>query len=217
MKTFNIIKKNRKYFSATSGGYKCRILIDANSEGLELGEHTFEIIDLSIRSKYGIDSIFRLKGSVAEQEDAGICSLKHRKYNTLLRDAARAHNGKWEGLEKAWIFSGLIANEIDALDEVFNSPTINVEVTFTEGLSTLQAPVTFIGYVLARAWGRDSGAQLEEGFAVVSGEFSSGGSVKNWRTKASDGTTIRMSVPSLLLKQEEGNFKAAGIEYRVLD
>lgn len=85
MQTFNIIKRNRKYFAAqTKSGHKCRILIDSNSEKLELGTQELVVSDISIKSKFGVDLIFKLQCSVDEQKEAGIRTLTHFKYNSEL-------------------------------------------------------------------------------------------------------------------------------------
>jgi len=195
MKTFNIIKKNRKYFEASSNGYKCKILIDANSDALGLGQHELEVNDISVRSKYGVDLIFSLSGSVAEQESAGICTLKTPSFNEWLVAKCHRLGGKWDPTVKAWIFSGLVATEVDALDEKYNSKMVGVELTALTSLYTDREPLTIAGFVIATATGRDSGARVAEGISLIAGKFGSGGSVKNWTTRMSEGTTIRFFIP----------------------
>lgn len=54
MQTFNIIKRNRKYFAAqTKSGHKCRILIDSNSEKLELGTQELVGVELTATRDIG--------------------------------------------------------------------------------------------------------------------------------------------------------------------
>ncbi|MBP1637257.1 MAG: hypothetical protein H6Q18_46 [Bacteroidetes bacterium] len=64
-------------------------------------------------------------------------------------------------------------------------------------------PVTLFGRTIARAWGRDSGAKLGDDIIFVSGNYSSGGSVKNWRTYVSDATfeIQNFPIPSLELSE----------------
>ena len=65
---FNVIKKNRKYFAATTDNNKsCKILIDDYSKDLALGEHFLAVKDISVRSKYGTDLIYKLAANVEEQ------------------------------------------------------------------------------------------------------------------------------------------------------
>jgi hypothetical protein len=48
------------------------------------------------------------------------------------------------------------------------------------------------GRSIARAFGRDSGAKTADGVIVLEGSFGSGGSVKNWTTRVSEGTVFRV-------------------------
>ena len=196
VKTFTINKKNRKYFDATVGNYKCKILIDAASENLELGATLqLQVNDLSVRSKYGVDLIFSLAANATDQKDAGICTLRHARFNQHLVDACRKLGGKWDGAEKAWVFSGMVADEVDALDDIFNSALAVYEITFETGFGAHQSAMDICGYTVARATGRDSGAPLADGVALLEGGFSSGGSTKNWETTVTAGTKIRMELP----------------------
>ena len=203
MKTFNILKKNRKYFAArvAPGDHKCKILIDENSDALELGESTLEVDDISVRSKYGTDLIFRLSASVDKQKDAGICTLR-ADYNEQLVAECRRLGGKWDPEEKAWIFSGLVESEVEELDLRYNSKKVAVKIHFSEEESAGTGPVTVAGIPIASASGRDSGAKLRDGIAVLSGGASSGGSRKNWYTIIEAGTTLRMYMPEALIKEE---------------
>lgn len=49
-----------------------------------------------------------------------------------------------------------------------------------------------VGRIIARATGRDSGARLGDGVVLLSGQFSSGGSVRNWKTTWKAETTIML-------------------------
>lgn len=205
MKTFRIIKKNRKYFAATLNGYKCKILIDSNSENLELGEHTLEVEDISVRSKYGTDLIYKLAASVEEQADAGICTLR-ADYNKNLVEKCRALGGKWDATEKAWIFSGLVEEEVEKLDEKYNSPKVAIEVSATHSFGELTAPLTIAGFVIGKATGRDSGATIADGISFLNGGVTSGGSVKNWRTTIREGSVFRMHMPEACIEDIETEF-----------
>lgn len=201
MKTFVIIKKNRKYFAAETGGYKCKILIDENSKDLEEGKHELEVDDISIRTNYGTDLIFKLSGSVTEQKEAGICTLQHGMYNKKLLEECRKLNGKWDKSSEAWVFSGLVEDQVEALDEKYNSELVAVELTFNDYTSAHTDSVDFCGIPLAKAWGRDSGAKLGEWVSLISGKIYSGGSMKNWRTCIEEGTIMRLYVPEALLDE----------------
>ena len=206
MKSLEITKRNRKYFSALlDGKCKCKILIDSASSELEIGAHVLEVDDISVRSKYGTDLIFKLSASIDEQQNAGICTLRSETYNSILVARCRELGGKWDGDQSAWVFSGLVENEVEKLDEHYNSSLIGVEIIFNNSMHGHQQPVFLAGYTLATANGRDSGARISEGVSVISGGFSSGGSMRNWQTVASQGTVIRMQIPELVLLELESN------------
>lgn len=200
MKTFEIIQRNRKYFAAKlDGKYPCKILIDANSETLELGTQTLEVDDISVRSKYGTDLIFKLSAPADAIAEAGVCTLRTPFYNQNLVDECHNLGGKWDTEEKAWIFSGIVADKVEQLDEKYNSELVNVEIRFKESAGKWHGPVTLAGFKIATAWGRDSGAKLAEGISLLEGAVNSGGSVKNWSTRVEAGTVIRMQIPRLCL------------------
>ncbi|HDU8572077.1 hypothetical protein [Vibrio parahaemolyticus] len=214
MKEFNVLKKNRKYFAASLDGYKCRILIDELSQNLSIGTQRLDVEDISVRSKYGTDLIFKLKSSVEEQNESGFITLTST-YNTYLVDKCRALGGQWDKSSECWVFSGLIEEKVDELACVFNSHLVPVEVTINDDYDVYEEKGTLccLGYPIARAFGRDSGARVEEGVGVVAGGFTSCGSKKNWVTQAKSGTVFRIEVAEKVLthfaeKEPHYHFKA---------
>lgn len=202
MKTLTILKKNRKYFACKlDNGAKCKLVIDSNSENLETGTHTLEVEDRSVRTKYGTDLIFALSAPAEEQADAGICTLT-APYNIELVEACRELGGKFDRDTLSWVFSGLIADEVEELEAMYTEHMTPVEIVATGELSSWHAPIDFHGYPLAKATGRDSGAVLCEGVSKVKGDVYSGGSVKNWTTKCDEGTTFRLMVPVAFAEKE---------------
>ncbi|MCC5518950.1 hypothetical protein BCT65_018080 [Vibrio splendidus] len=202
MKEFNVLKKNRKYFAALLNGCKCRIVIDENSSDLPLGEQLLDVEDMSVRSKYGTDLIFKLTSPIDEQKESGLLTLESR-YNTYLIEKCRALGGQWDKSSQSWMFSGLIAEQVDELDYIFNSSKIAVEVTVDENYDVYEAKgqLCCLGYPVARAFGRDSGAKVEEKIGILAGGFTSSGSVKNWATQAEDGTVFRFEVAEEVYNQ----------------
>lgn len=177
----NILKRNRKYFAAeTDSKRKCKLLIDSNSENLELGEHCLAIEDISVRSKYGTDLIYKLSVSAEVQAEQGIVSLK-ADYNSQLVKECRKLGGSWDKEQNAWIFPGFVADEVEELDEIYNSAPITVEITAIEEIRAYGKGIEFLGRPLCRAFGRDSGARIDSDIALISGYATSGGSQKNWR------------------------------------
>ncbi|MFC1234410.1 hypothetical protein [Vibrio sp. F74] len=196
----NIIKRNRKYYAAkTAHGADCKILIDDHSEELELGDQILAVEDISIGSKYGTDLIYKLKASAKEQVRQGITSLR-ADYNAILVDESRALGGSWDKDEKAWIFPGFVSKEVDKLDEIFNSNLVTIEITAREEICEYQKGIDFLGRPLCKAFGRDSGARINSDIAVISGYATSGGSRNNWQTILSEGTVLRLQMPSKLLE-----------------
>ena len=195
-----IIKKNRKYFAAENdNGYKCKILIDSNSESLERGEHFLALDDISVRSRYGTDLIYKLKASAEEQAEQGITSLR-AEYNSILVDECRNLGGTWDKSQDAWIFPAYVESEVESLDEIFNSDPIVIEITAIEEIYEYGKGIEFLGKPLCRAFERDSGARISTDIALLSGYATSGGSRKNWATILDEGTVLRLQIPSKLIE-----------------
>ena len=198
--TFVILKKNQKYFAATKNGYKCKIVIDDNSKDLELGEQSLLVLDESVRTKFGTDLIYRLAADAAEQKSAGICTIKHPIYNSILVDECRSLGGQWDAAEKVWVFSDIVEEQVEALDAMFNDENqVTVEITAKNDLFGSREPVDFLGYTIARASGRDSGATLGDEVYKISGKINSGGSVKNWGSEVSEGSVFKLKISKHLL------------------
>ncbi len=199
---FDVLKKNRKYFAATKDGYKCKILIDENSQGLELGEQTLAVDDISKKSKYGTELIYKLSVDAETQKSAGIVTLES-KYNVELVKKCRELGGTWDKTSGLWIFPEFVESEVEELDAIYNSELVTVKITLVDGLYGEQGPATLLGYVIARAFDRDSDAVLGDGVALLSGTVSGGGSRKNWKTVVSVGAVIKLQIPRDLLSRLE--------------
>jgi hypothetical protein len=202
-----IVKKNRKYFAIKmQNGFECKLLIDENSEKLEIGKQDLMLDDISIRTKYGTDVIYKMSG--AEKSSGKIITLSHEYYNSDLVDQCKKLGGKWDGEIKSWVFDMIVADKVEELDMLYNDNVVTVEIIAKEDLSKCQDSVKFCGYTLSKAKGRDSGAILGDGIAMINGNISSGGSVKNWRSLISAGSTFRLKISKNLLdKYEDGDFE----------
>ncbi len=196
MRNFIILTKGRKYFKAKlENKYNCKILIDDNSEALSLGDHQLEVEDISVKSKYGTDLIFRLSSSIDEMKTAGICTLR-APFNIYLVESCRNLGGKWDYDEKAWVFSSLVESQVEELDVKYNSNLIGIEVLVLKDYYEVKNPIYIAGFEIARAFSRDSGAKLANGIAIIEGNNPySCGSHKNWATEIKKGTRFRMSIP----------------------
>ena len=199
----NIIKRNRKYFAAeTDSKRKCKLLIDSNSENLELGEHCLAVEDISVRSKYGTDLIYKLSVSAEAQAEQDMVSLK-ADYNSLLVKKCRKLGGSWDKEQNAWIFPGFVSDQVEELDEIYNSALIAVEITAIEEIREYGKGIEFLGRPLCRAFSRDSGARIDSEVALISGCATSGGSQKNWATILNEDSVLRLQVPSAILETHQ--------------
>jgi len=120
----------------------------------------------------------------------------HSPYHPEFPAKARALGGKWES--GAWTFD---ARRIDLVRQALRSvyyyddqecQKVDIEVRADARISEGTDPLTSFGRVIASAWGRDSGAKVGEGVAVLSGRFGSGGSAKNWLTYGSADLVFRV-------------------------
>lgn len=200
MKTLkvNIISKGRKYFKAEFNGHLGKLVIDSISGHLEAGPHELICEDLSVRSKWGTDVIYKVLSDKKESE--GITTLKHHTYNQIMVEECRRLAGKWDATESVWVFDKFVEEEVEKLDALFNDEQVTVILTATEDCYMDRDGLNFCGYGIAVALGRDSGAKLKEGIVQLSGTISSGGSMKNWVTRATEGSTFKMRISKALLE-----------------
>lgn len=210
VKNLIITKKNRKYFAAEDNGYKCKILIDDNSKNLEVGEHELLIEDISVRSKYGTDLIYKLHEEHTEADIDSVTTLRHYAYNQMLVEECRKLNGRWDKESQAWVFSSLLQDKVEELDDVFNSDLIDIEMTTLSAISKKNDALVIFGIPVCRARDRDSGAKVCDNVALVAGKISSGGSRKNWCTEVESGTRFRFKVPQKLFDLHVDDYISAG-------
>lgn len=121
-------------------------------------------------------------------------------YHPDLPAKAKKLGGKWSATAKAWTFD--IRDE-DRVKDLYrniygtdgDTPTgdlVTLRVNFFEGASDLHGGIFIGGRCIGRATGRDSGASLANGIIIIEGRIYSGGSVKNWRTIAAEGTIVEI-------------------------
>lgn len=211
--TLNVLKKNRVYFKCqTQSGFTVKLRIDSASESLHLGEQELLVRDVSVRTKYGVDIIYELEAAIKKDERK--VALQHATYNSELVKKCKELGGKWDGEAKAWVFSSIVEDGVEELDFKYNTNLVDVEITATTDLSAHTSSVTFFGYTIARATGRDSGATLGDNVCMVNGHISSGGSVKNWSTEIRSGSVFRLSISENLLEVDSNwSVRVLGDEY----
>jgi len=137
-------------------------------------------------------------------------------YNPDLPAKARNLGGKWDGAGKAWIFDIRDEERVEDLyrniygewdsEGKASADAVTVRVKILNELAEYNSGLFFGGRQIARATGRDSGAKLGCGVIVLEGGFSSGGSVKNWKTTAKEGTVFEIrDIPLCKVEEEKGN------------
>ena len=195
--TLNIIKKNRVYFKCINEkGYEVKLKVTPKSNNLELGKQNLLVHDVSVRTKYGTDIIYDLE---AEVKNDRIVTLKSQ-YNANLVETCKELGGKWDQESKVWIFSAIVEDKVEELDELYNTDLITVEVTAMTEKYSGRDSVNFLGYRLAKATSRDSGAKVCDGVALIKGRVYSGGSARNWGTWVDAGSTFRLQVARKVLE-----------------
>lgn len=195
-----INKKNRKYFACTHNGFEVKLVIDAASENLSLGEQELLIEDVSVRTKFGTDLIYKVVGEITKDK---IVTLQSHCYNDWLVDSCRKLGGKWDAEASAWVFSPIVEQEVDELDRLFNEDLMVIDIEALDDIVSYIGSVTFMGYTVARAFGRSSGAKLGTKVKQLDGSISSGGSAKNWFTLVKKGSRFRLEISKNLLAERE--------------
>lgn len=141
-------------------------------------------------------------------------------YNEKFVNRARNLRGSWRG--GAWWFDDSIIDYVrELMMECFGTtgetPYDECEL-LVSNFSDFSgcSPVVLFGRTIARAYGRDSGARLGDDIVLISGNYNSGGSVKNWRTEIRDATFIikNFPVPSLELPSVKTAIKEGWCEVK---
>jgi len=195
-----INKKNRKYFACTHNGFEVKLVIDAASENLSLGEQELLIEDVSVRTKFGTDLIYKVVGEITKDK---IVTLQSHCYNDWLVDSCRKLGGKWDAEASTWVFSPIVEQEVDELDRLFNEDLMVIDIEALDDIVSYTSSVTFMGYTVARAFGRSSGAKIGAKVKQLDGSISSGGSAKNWFTQVTKGSRFRLEISKNLLAERE--------------
>lgn len=114
-------------------------------------------------------------------------------------------NGIWDTNNKWWVFDELLFESIKKLmfkyygtdnGEYKSCQLIIKNYTDSKTLSG----IIISGFELCKAWGRDTGAIVSNGVALLDGEIDSGGSYKYWCTECADATFNILRFPISMLK-----------------
>lgn len=142
-------------------------------------------------------------------------------YNPYLPSRAKKIGGKWNPTGKCWSFDIRDEARVEELyrsiygqwDSEVAADAVTVRVTVATDLSEWHSGIFFAGRQVARATGRDSGARLGDGVVILQGGFGSGGSVKNWTTRCSEGTVFEIKdIPLIKVEEERGCSNWSSIE-----
>ena len=129
-------------------------------------------------------------------------------YNQQVISTLKNLGGRWDRADRTWnVPLRAEAEARAALVAAFGTDgssetaavVVTVEVTARELIIGDLDAVTFCGVTLARATGRDSGAEVGPAASLISGEITSGGSRANWETQVKEGATFRVEMPRAAL------------------
>ena len=122
-------------------------------------------------------------------------------YNAVFPTRAKELGGRWS--KRQWVFPKHAEAEVRALviecygtDGETDAEMVLVELVLKDSASGDYHNLHIAGLPIARVFGRDDGAKLSEGVVVLKGGFTSGGSRKNYDLRWSEGTTVRLEVPT---------------------
>lgn len=116
----------------------------------------------------------------------------HSQYNPEFIEGARKLGGKWSSEERAWRFMDEADPYVKDLclrvygEYVDEVERVTLRVRLKPKWCADKAPLIVAGRILARAFGRDSGAEMGDGVIALQGGFTSGGSMKNWDTRTAE-------------------------------
>lgn len=149
-------------------------------------------------------------------------------YNQMFVQKLKEQIGgaRWNATKRWWVIpneSLEIARTImnDCFGETdISLPADMMDIKFSLATYEVCNPVIVFGKVLARAYGRDTGAKLGLGFDLIEGEINSGGSRNNWKTTV-NGTFIAHGITKKMLENEissrGNNFTYEILEKKTLD
>lgn len=135
----------------------------------------------------------------------------------------RCGSAKWDSEKLAWrvnaeqvpVVRKLMTDVFGESDIPAEGKRYDVQLKFHESVEALREGVYIFGKCLARARGRDSGAQPGSDVCYIEGGCTSGGSVKNWYSRVKEGSVVMLyDVPETLAQKEE---REAGVEYKLIE
>jgi len=83
---------------------------------------------------------------------------------------------------------------------------VTVTIRPVKAIYKERAAVKCLGYTIAKASGRDSGAYVPNNITLMKGEPTSGGSRKNWATCTDSGDEYQLDIPDYLYKKYKDDY-----------
>ena len=129
-------------------------------------------------------------------EVAGDSLLVRSPYHAGFISAVKDYGGRWDAAARAWVLPADLLDAVwESIGRVYGvqrdeSADINVELTALKNMEADRGPIRAGGVALAAARGRDTGAKVAQGVALLDGSVWSGGSQRYWLTKMSKGSRL---------------------------
>ena len=131
-------------------------------------------------------------------------------YSPVLPARAKSLSGRWNSNSRMWVFPIGAEPQVKELymdvygewDDI-SIETVNLICEVKNGHSSaVRECIEIHGKIIACASGRDSGAKTSNGIIIISGGFTSGGSVKNWHTICKENTKFKiLNIPKTKAEQ----------------
>jgi len=204
-----IVKKGRIYYHCLENGYQARLKINEHSEKLEVGKnHLLLVNDLSVKTKWGTDRVYEL--SRGGQEKASVVTLKFT-YNEHIIGFCKQYGGRFDPETKAWMFSDIVKDEVEKLDECINHNLITVELMASDKcfkkVSESNQAFTFCGYTVFYHNKYENTLSPSENVAILEGDLQRFRQDGDLYLRATEGSRFRMKVSETLFyyhfKEEE--------------
>ena len=130
----------------------------------------------------------------------------------FVKEMHKIGSAKWDGSKKAWT-ADTDAEDIvrNVLKDIYGYEEGKVEDTVTVTVKALvdsyaeRDAIRLFGKMIARAFGRDSGAKIGEDVTIVNGKFTSSGSARYWETCVEKGTEFIVKNVSKAMLERENN------------
>lgn len=142
--------------------------------------------------------------------------------NLIANDKLKKLGCKWDGSQ--WVAPELAKDEAQAIKDMFYTDMVIIEAKLLDDEDAMfkserwayKDAATVGGYIVATCSGRDDGAVVMDGVAVIDGAFGSGGSRKNYHINQRKNTTIRLQVSKASLDIIDEESKKYGYTYKIL-